>query len=895
MNRKWKRREFLKTGAVAALAAGLSGDISSCALSSSSRTTLYIVPNTHGTCAGWLDNFDTERNYCLNNYMDHLDRVDSDPNYAFVYSEVPNLISLFQFSPERLGELKNRIREGRVELVNAFFLESCMNLSGGEAIVQLGVHGLRWYEKFFGLRPRHGWMIDVVGNHRQMPQIVAGLGLETLLFCRNNPAQKTAFWWVGPDGTRMLTICNANSYAELPEVFTTKQPLNSSQLAKIAKVVDWKKGHCPSQKTLLALGGSGDYSLAPLYQKYPTQLLEQWKKRYPDVDIRFCTLSDYVKSLRSEIHSGGIKLEEVHGDTAYCFNAFWYDLPQIKKQFLELEYQLEAAEMLATGTSLKRSYVYPSQNLHDCWIDLAVNMDRNALWGSAGGKVFQDPVSWDVEDRYASVREITSRAIGTAMGSIAGQGANLAVFNPLNWKRDDPIELWLPNGKRISGISCEARLDDHSRAFCRPDLPSTGLCSLTLSNGDAELPRPIPFTGRLETSHYAAEIDTKTGALASLKLKNGAREILGEPANVVLAESVAGILKGDPADFMLPRPQRRVLDSSSHYPVRILAFRGPLATTITARCNFYGGSKLERLIRFYHDFPRIDFETQLDLRADEVLITVDFPLSSDVVERTRGIPYGFASINPSHPFHPLPEYEVGESGLHGFSDAILPAVRWSHYQVAGGVGVGLLAHGLTAHELNGHIVTLGLFNAHAKYYGWPNELMGGRGTHLFRYAFIPHSGSWSGAHIPQRAWEFNGPVFAKARSKAATPQSFLETSDNIIVGALRRDKRQIELRFYEWKGQAGEAFVTILLPHHSGALTNLMGEHPVAIEGGPTYRFPVKPQQIVTMRFDVDSDVVSPELVAEWRPLVPPNKQPDLDRRILLKGHPPFRPKSSSA
>lgn len=895
MRRKLKRREFIKKGAVASIAAALPGGVSSCARSTSSRTTLFIVPNTHGTVAGWLDDFDTERNYCLNNYLDHLDRVNHDSNYAFVYSEVPNLISLMQFAPDRLENLKQRIREGRVELVNAFFLESAMNLSGGEAIVQLGVHGLRWYEKFFGLRPRHGWMIDVVGNHRQMPQIVAGLGLETLLFCRNNPARKTVFWWVAPDGTRMLTICNASSYAELPEIFTARQPLSAGQLASIRKVVDWKRKHSPSQKALLALAGSGDYSLAPFYQHYPAQFLKQWKARYPEVDARFGTLQDYVGSLRSEIEARSVKLEEVHGDTAYCFNAFWYDLPQIKKQFREAEYQLQSAEMLAAAASLKSNYAYPSQDLYNCWIDLAVNMDRNALWGSAGGKVFRDAQSWDAEDRYTSVREITSKCIAEALNSLAGQGDNLAVFNPLDWERNDPVEFSLPAGKRVSGLTCEGRLDDRSKMICFPQLPSAGLLSLPVENGAAELPRRIDLKDRVETSHYVAGISNKTGALTSLKLKARGREILGGPANVVFAESVAGALKADPGDFMLPRPERRVLETSSHYPARLRAFRGPLATTVIAQSSFYGGSKLERLIRFYHDFPRIDFETRLDLHASEVLITVDFPLSADVVERTRGIPYGFASIDPAHPFRPLKEYEVGEAQAHGFSDAILPAVRWSHYQLTGGFGAALLTHGLTAHELNGRTVTLGLFNAHARYNGWPNELMAGQGMHTFRYALVPHRGPWSGARIPQMAWEFNGPVFTRPASRPAIRERFLETSDNIIVGALRREKRHIELRFYESKGEAGNAQFTLLLPHHNAALTNMMGEHPVALGGGPNYNIPVKPQQIITVRFEVDSAVAAPELVAAWDSLVPAGKKLDLSRRLLLKGHPPFGPKSPPA
>jgi hypothetical protein len=35
-----------------------------------------------------------ERIYCANSYLTHLDRVDTDPNYAFVPSEINNIIDV---------------------------------------------------------------------------------------------------------------------------------------------------------------------------------------------------------------------------------------------------------------------------------------------------------------------------------------------------------------------------------------------------------------------------------------------------------------------------------------------------------------------------------------------------------------------------------------------------------------------------------------------------------------------------------------------------------------------------------------------------------------------------------------------------------------------------------
>src|SRR5512145_1714506 len=81
-------------------------------------------------------------------------------------------------------------------------------------------------------------------------------------------------------------------------------------------------------------------------------------------------------------------------------------------------------------------------------------------------------------------------------------------------------------------------------------------------------------------------------------------------------------------------------------------------------------------------------------------------------------------------------------------------------------------------------------------------------------------------------------LMREAGSRLDKPQSFLSTSDNLIVEAVRRVGGQIEVRLSEWSGAAGTGEVTLHLPHNSARLTNLMGEQGVALAGGPKYRFP---------------------------------------------------------
>jgi hypothetical protein len=149
---------------------------------------------------------------------------------------------------------------------------------------------------------------------------------------------------------------------------------------------------------------------------------------------------------------------------------------------------------------------------------------------------------------------------------------------------------------------------------------------------------------------------------------------------------------------------------------------------------------------------------------------------------------------------------------------------------------------------------------------------------------------WAAARVPQLAWEYNCPVSVATGCQAARPQSFLKTSDNVIVEALRRDGADIELRVVEVLGQAGTAEVTLNLPHTSAALTDLTGARPQKLAGGPTYKFPVRPQQIVTLRFRTDAPVAAIKPLMEWDELVPPNKRAALHEYLPdKKGHPPAR------
>jgi len=834
-------------------------------------TEVLVIPNTHGTVSGWLVDFDTERNYVLNNYLAHLARVKSDDSYRFAFSEVPNVINFLQFAPERVPELKQLHAQKRFEFTNGFFLEPDINLSGGEALVTMGVLGLRWYEEVFGLRPRHCWMIDITGAHRQFPQMVGGLGMDSVFFNRNNPTRSAAFWWVAPDGTHALALVNGR-YSEFggkASLFGSREPLADEQYAAMYKAIEAKRKYSPSKATLFSLAGFGDYSLPPLRESYPAEFLREWSRRYPDVQMRFSIPSDYVDALKEELRSGRTSLPEYSGDTGYSWSSFWLNMPEVKQCYRKDEHLLQAAEMLATAASLRGKLTYPAQEFYYSWIDMLMNMDRNTIWGAAAGTVFRDPQHWDAWDRFQAVERRAQNALAASARVLAGSGSGATLYNPLNWKRDDPVRLKPPAGQVLDGVGCQTLIGVPESIVCRPALPSVGVASFRLKTGTVPAGESVALPQVIETPYYLARIDPKSGAMTSLKVKPSGEELLGGPANVIVAETIAG-MKVDAEHFMQPKPKRRLVSTSSDYPASIRVMRGPLATQVLATSDFCGGSWLQRSIIFYRDHPRIDLDTRLDLKADDVLVGVDFPLAAEVVKRSRGIPYGFSSVDPR--------------AADAFG--ILPSIRWSSYELASGAGLALLDRGLTGHELTGRTVTLGLVNAVSRYRKRSNEMLRGQGVRDFSYALVPHVGSWQKGNIARMAWELNAPLAVIAGTGVGRPQCFLATSANVIVEAVRRVGRQIEIRLVEAQGEAGTAELTVHLRHRRAALTNMMGEKPQLLPVGPSYRFPVRPQQIVTIRLDTDSQVAVPAALRDWSPLVPPEKRKALGVRILTTGHP---------
>ena len=234
-----------------------------------------------------------------------------------------------------------------------------------------------------------------------------------MVYTRDNPTGKTIYWSVSPDGSRILTLCPGH-YSEANPIFNTRTAFVAEQLNALEKSFAAKEPITPEGAPILVWPVPATTRSRPNLKTYPGELLDQWEKAGFRRKIEFTTLSGYIDPIMPAIQSGSIRIPTFAGGTAYKFDAFWIENNEVKTRYRSNEHALQAAEMLAAIASLHSQYEYPVKAFHDSWILLCLNMDRNTLWGSAGGMVFVSDQSWDVQDRFDLVAATTDHSLHDA-------------------------------------------------------------------------------------------------------------------------------------------------------------------------------------------------------------------------------------------------------------------------------------------------------------------------------------------------------------------------------------------------------------------------------------------------------------------------------------------------
>lgn len=259
---------------------------------------LVIVPHTHWD-REWYLPFQQFRLQLIGLLDQVLQRMEDDPRQRFTLDgQTVAVEDYLEIRPEQRERLAALVKAGRLA-VGPWRILMDEFLCSGENIVRNLRLGLAKAEAL-GATMRVGYLPDMFGHCAQMPQILAGAGIEHACVWRGVPkaVDAHAFAWTSPDGTAVRTeYMAAGGYGNAAGLFDEPGQVEERAAAAAAKLRPWR----PDGRPMLAMYGS-DHT-APAADL--ADLLEEFNAGFGAEDggvrMRLATLTEYFADQPADV------------------------------------------------------------------------------------------------------------------------------------------------------------------------------------------------------------------------------------------------------------------------------------------------------------------------------------------------------------------------------------------------------------------------------------------------------------------------------------------------------------------------------------------------------------------------------------------------------------------
>jgi alpha-mannosidase len=747
----------------------------------------------------WLWRCEEGCHEVMASYRSALDRMKEDADFTFSASSAAFYAWVEQISPAMFEEIRERVREGRWEIVGGWWVEPDCNIPHGESFVRHGLYSQRYFKDKFGVIARVGYNVDSFGHAASLPQILKKSGMDYYIFMRPSRQEKglpgLLFWWEGDDGSRVLTYRLPYEYASRP-----------SELDKhIRRCVQELR---PPFTDLMCFYGVGNHGGGPTKQNLASIRRLDAEPEMPR--LAFSTTEKYFAAVEAQ----SAALPVVHEEFQHHASGTYAAHSGIKAWNRRAERQLMTAEKFAALAATYTGTAYPREELGRAWRQVLFNQFHDILAGTSLESAYDD-----ARDALGEAMAIAARAQNMATQSLAWNiilpweedTVPVVVFNPHAWPSRAVVDMEY-------GILAEDRalVDDQGaavpfqrtqseatvrrrdrlnfiadlpplgyrvyRVVKRPPDPRGSLAATTTVAPTAVAPEPdaqsgvapaaglpadVPFvsagTNRLESDRFRLLFDPETGYISSLFDKAADVEVFAGPAAVpAVIEDRSDTWSHNVWSF------RDVVDRftvTSMQPVTT----GPVKAVmrVVSEC---GRSRIVQDFTLYAGLDHVDVFVTVDWHEQFKVLKLKFPINVHFHAATSQIPYGHITRETNGEEQPGGAW-LDVSGISRISDEPY--------------GVSLLND--SKHSYDVHIREIGLTVLRSPIYAHhdpmipePGQLYSymDQGMHRFRYALYPHTGNWQDAGTVRRSAEVNaGPV---ALMGNMGPDGFLPLSGSFL-------------------------------------------------------------------------------------------------------------------
>ena len=404
------------------------------------RQEFILVPHTHWD-REWYLPFEVFRQRLVR-LLDRLVAIlAADPDYKFFHLDGQTIV-LEDYEAIRGPHdgLRRLVREGRIQ-VGPWYVLPDEFLVSGESLVRNFQEGFRVAEAYGAAPAPVGYLPDMFGHVAQMPQILAGFGLDNAVVWRGITPDVTQnqFTWKALDGSSVFAAFLPMGYGfafGLPE--DPKRLVERLQLYLLALKKNEKSG------VILLPNGTDHYEP----QAHIPKTLRAVNELKPDWRLEMADFPTYLQRVRERAQN----LPEHQGELRSADRTLI--LPNVASARLylkQLDFQAGALleRYLEPLTSYARALGGDDQRdpLRYLWRLLLQNHPHDSICGCS-----VDAVHDEMETRYAKARQLSERLLGEALAAIAGQvpapGPRLCAYFPNAAPRRGPlageVEIRLP-------------------------------------------------------------------------------------------------------------------------------------------------------------------------------------------------------------------------------------------------------------------------------------------------------------------------------------------------------------------------------------------------------------------------------------------------------------------
>ena len=490
---------------------------------------VYLVGHTHIDTA-WLWPLSETVRKCGRTFATAVRLMEQYPGFHFSCSQAQLYAYTREHFPGLYQEIRKWVAEGRWHTTGGMWVESDCNVPSGESLIRQFLHGLEFYRREFGTRPRTCWLPDVFGYPGSLPQILKGCGIPYFLTCKlhwqsTNPFPDHLFWWEGVDGSRVL--------AHIPRLrsYYNGYP-NPEQLTIAWNSFAEKAVH---DEVMLPFGyGDGGGGVTAEMMEYverarsfpglPSTRTGDEETYFDDALQDKDRLPVWVGELYLETHRG-----------TYTTQSRTKRANRVSETLLR-EAEIWGSIAPAAGASISL------EPLRDAWQRVLLQQFHDILPGSSIGEVYRDALA-DHEQAQQTARAVRDEAVRW-LADQSGARGTICVFNALSWSRGDPVELTLPDpgepfhledaGGRPCPVQVIRREGIQVRVMFEPvEVPALGWAAFGVVDGAVPAAGLTAWERGLENAFLRVELD-EWGAITGLLDKRCGRQVVppGERANL---------------------------------------------------------------------------------------------------------------------------------------------------------------------------------------------------------------------------------------------------------------------------------------------------------------------------------------------------------------------------